>query len=163
MKIAKTKFSLHEVRRTCRTSPAKMKNARRRAPVKFNQMSGEEVKCPAKLKKTSCTLQILRKFRCCIVNFIQGKCIIFVPQLQFTSTQFLDSSFQHCLEMIKIEPKPWGSCRKVSRTKRCLWRIQQARKPSRRPSMSTILYRHLCPHSQLLSICSGKKITTLIL
>ncbi len=42
--------SLHEVRRTCRTSPAKMKNVRRRTPVKFNQMSGKEV------KKTSCRL-----------------------------------------------------------------------------------------------------------
>ncbi len=35
--------SLHEVCRTCRTSPAKTKNVRRRAPVKFNQMSDEEV------------------------------------------------------------------------------------------------------------------------
>ncbi len=43
--------SLHEVRRTCRTSPAKMKNVRRRAPVKFNQMSGEEVKMSGEAQK----------------------------------------------------------------------------------------------------------------
>ena len=44
-------FSLHEVRRTCRTSPAKMKNVRRRTPVKFNQMSSEEVKMSGEAQK----------------------------------------------------------------------------------------------------------------
>ncbi len=39
-----TVCSLHEVRRTCRTSPAKMKNVWRRATVEFNQMSGEAKK-----------------------------------------------------------------------------------------------------------------------
>ncbi len=46
--------SLHEVRRTCRTSPAKIENVRRRAPV--NQMSGKEVEMSGEAKKTSCTL-----------------------------------------------------------------------------------------------------------
>ncbi len=36
--------SLHEVRQTCWTSLAKIKNVRRGASVKFYQMSGEEVK-----------------------------------------------------------------------------------------------------------------------
>ncbi len=40
--------SLHEVRRT---SPAKVKNVRRRATVKFNQMSGEEVKMSGEAQK----------------------------------------------------------------------------------------------------------------
>ncbi len=43
--------SLHEVRRTCRTSPAKMKNVRQRATVKLNQMSGEEVKMYSEAQK----------------------------------------------------------------------------------------------------------------
>ena len=45
------KNSLHEVRRTCRTSPAKIENVRRRAPVKFNQMSGEEVEMSGEAQK----------------------------------------------------------------------------------------------------------------
>ncbi len=44
-------YSLHEVRRTCRTSPAKIKNVRRKAPVKFNQMSGEEVEMSSEAQK----------------------------------------------------------------------------------------------------------------
>ncbi len=44
--------SLHKVPQTCQTSSGKIKNVRRMAPVKINQMS----KCPAKLEKTSCTL-----------------------------------------------------------------------------------------------------------
>ena len=43
--------SLHEVRRTCRTSPVKTKNVWRRATVKFNQMSGEEVKMSGEAQK----------------------------------------------------------------------------------------------------------------
>ncbi len=45
------KGSLHEVRRTCRTSPAKTENVRRGATVKFNQMSGEEVKMSGEAQK----------------------------------------------------------------------------------------------------------------
>ncbi len=44
-------YSLHKVRRTCRTSPATIKNVRQMAPVKFNQMSGEEVKMSGQAKK----------------------------------------------------------------------------------------------------------------
>ena len=43
--------SLHEVRRTCRTCPAKLKNDRRGPPVKFNQMSGEEVQMSGEAKR----------------------------------------------------------------------------------------------------------------
>ncbi len=51
--------SLHEVRRTCRTSPAKKKW--RRAPAKFNQMSGDEVEMSGKAKKlcVHCKLLVL--------------------------------------------------------------------------------------------------------
>ncbi len=49
-------FILHEVRRTCRTCPATMKNVRRRAPLEFNQMSGDEVEMSGEAKKTLCTL-----------------------------------------------------------------------------------------------------------
>ncbi len=56
--------SLHEVRQTCRTSPAKMKNVRRRAPVKFNQMSGEEVKMSGEAQKNFVYTVKDFKYRC---------------------------------------------------------------------------------------------------
>ncbi len=44
-----TKFAGHGA--ACRTSPAKIKNVRRRVPVKFNQMSGEEVEMSGEAQK----------------------------------------------------------------------------------------------------------------
>ncbi len=45
------KSSLHEVRRTCRTSTAKIRNVRGRTAVKFTQMSDEKVKMSGEAQK----------------------------------------------------------------------------------------------------------------
>ncbi len=45
------KNSVREVRRTRRTCPANFQNVRRRAAVKFNQMSGEKFQMSGEAKK----------------------------------------------------------------------------------------------------------------
>ena len=44
-------YSVREVRRTRRTCPANFQNVRRRAAVKFNQMSGEKLQMSGEAEK----------------------------------------------------------------------------------------------------------------